>query len=113
MKTLAEREARYQHEAPAAQLGHLASNLSRIAWLSDRPQEQQTLLQVLRESEYFAEWTAAHWSFEVQEMLLQVQVRLAMWRRVWPRLGSQREFCQAVAREAQQWSKRLLRNFAT
>jgi len=109
MKTLAEREVRYQRETPTAQLGHLASNLNRIALLLERPQEQQTLLQVVKESEHFTEWTAAHWPFEIQELLVQVQVRLAMWHRVWPRLGARREFRLAVARDAQEWANRLLK----
>ena len=112
MSAVAERQARYQREAPTAQLGHLGSNLSRIASLLDHPQEQQTLLQVFRESEYFVEWTATHWPFEIQDLLLQLQVRLAMWRRVWPRLGDKREFRLAVAREAEQWSEILLRKIS-
>ena len=39
--------------------------------------------------------------------LLNVQAALSTWQEVWPRLGGQREFRQAVAREARWWMKRF------
>jgi len=36
-----------------------------------------------------------------------LQMRLAMWRRVYPRLGKQPAFRSAMAREASAWVKRL------
>lgn len=46
-------------------------------------------------------------SAEARELLTNVQTALETWRTVWPRLGAQREFRQAVAREADLWSRRL------
>ena len=40
-------------------------------------------------------------------LLGQMQQALETWSAVWPRLGSQREFRQAVAREAHLWAKRF------
>ena len=43
----------------------------------------------------------------VKPMLTQMQQALETWATVWPRLGSQREFRQAVVREARLWAKRF------
>ena len=37
----------------------------------------------------------------------ELQTVLDTWQQVWPRLNSQSEFRQAVAREARRWSERL------
>jgi hypothetical protein len=47
-------------------------------------------------------------SQERRALLAHVQTAAQTWREVWPRLGGQREFRHAVAREARLWSKRLL-----
>jgi len=37
-----------------------------------------------------------------------VQLAVRTWQQVWPRLGTQEPFRQAVMREARMWSKRFL-----
>ena len=44
---------------------------------------------------------------DAQHRLSNVQQALETWQRVWPRLGSQREFRAAVIREARLWAKTL------
>ena len=44
---------------------------------------------------------------EPRRLLAQLRPALQTWRDVWPRLGAQREFRLAIAREAHGWSKRL------
>jgi hypothetical protein len=46
-------------------------------------------------------------SGERRQWLVNVQSVLQTWQQVWPRLGGQREFRLAVAREARLWSKRF------
>ena len=40
-------------------------------------------------------------------LLANVSTALRTWQDVWPRLGTQRDFRVAVAREARLWAKRL------
>lgn len=46
-------------------------------------------------------------SAELKQLLTNVQAALTTWHQVWPRLGTQRDFRLAVAREARLWSKKL------
>ena len=45
----------------------------------------------------------------VKEMFEDLRLRVTTWRQVWPRLGKQPEFRNAVAREAHAWSQKLLK----
>jgi len=44
---------------------------------------------------------------ELASLLPKLRTTFQAWREVWPRMGSRREFRQAVAREAGLWSRRL------
>ena len=44
---------------------------------------------------------------DLQPLLANVQQALATWEEVWPRLGGQAPFRQAVIREARSWAKRF------
>ena len=44
---------------------------------------------------------------DAKRQLISVQQALETWQRVWPRMGSQREFGAAVIREARLWAKHL------
>lgn len=46
-------------------------------------------------------------SSDLRQLLTNVQAALTTWHQVWPRLGAQRDFRAAVAREARLWSKKL------
>ena len=43
-----------------------------------------------------------------QRLVTDVKPALETWQRVWPRLGTDQDFCLAVAREARLWSGRLV-----
>ena len=44
---------------------------------------------------------------DLKRRLISVQQALETWQRVWPRMGSQREFRAAVIRESRLWAKSL------
>ena len=44
---------------------------------------------------------------QLRVLFTNVQTALETWQTVWPRLGRQREFRQAVAREANLWARKL------
>ena len=54
-----------------------------------------------------ADAASAEQSPETKQLLTNLQTAVTTWHQVWPRLGAQREFRLAVAREAKLWSKRL------
>lgn len=49
----------------------------------------------------------AHPRGELARILDNVKTALDTWQRVWPRLGRDREFRLAIAREARLWAKRI------
>jgi len=49
---------------------------------------------------------------ELQPLLANVQQALATWDEVWPRLGGQEPFRNAVIREARTWAQRFADNAA-
>lgn len=95
---------RYQQDAPAVQLGGLASHLGRIAWCAQRQGRNQAL-PLFRESKYFTEWAAPACTLEQQAVLAEVQFQLAWWERGW----GTRVAPGGIAEQAQQWSLRVLK----
>ena len=83
----------------AAQLAAIASHLS-----ATHPDAQ--LLDLLEHARRSSEAAAAH-APALAGLLANLTMALQTWRDVWPRLGAQREFRLAVAREARLWSERF------
>ena len=105
---MGESDARGQwlRNPPPERLERLATHFARIASCVDANTSDDDVSAILEETETFCEGLAADRSDETQ-LLRNLKTALGTWRQVWPRLGSQREFRLAVAREAAQWSKRL------
>jgi hypothetical protein len=103
MKDWEARRVRYQRDSPVVQIGGLASNLSRIAWLAHGERRQEAL-PIFLESKYFTEWVAPSCPLEQQGILAELQLQLSWWERAW----GKRVDPSGIAREAQQWSTRLL-----
>ena len=104
MKDVAARRTRFEHDELSIQIGGLASNLSRLAWCLKRVPDGDRLASLFRESKYFAEWAAARGSGDLQELLAEVQLALAVWER---RLLRQ-ESREMLAEESEHWAQRLL-----
>lgn len=95
---------RYLRDPLPVRLGGLAADLARIASFSENPKNREAVMSLLEEGKYFAEWTAPDASMDIQAVLAEVQVQLALWQRVW--LAGRSEAFMRV--EAQRWSDRLL-----
>ncbi len=93
---------RYQRDEMPIRLGNLASTLSRLAWFLERYPQSAGLL--FEEAKNFAEWTVADAPSDVQAMLAELQLHLA----IWERRCSSGHAMMSLAPEAQQWSKELL-----
>ena len=93
-------------ETPTAQA---AARLAAIASGIEAQRPDDTLRDLLEQACSSCERAAAgERSRELASLLAQVQTAARTWGDVWPRLGRQREFRLAVAREARLWSKRLM-----
>ena len=87
----------------------LSSDFSKLEALCARSKSGE-VEPLLKEMARFMERSlAGESSKSIQELLSDLQVRVATWRDVWPRLGKDPQFRNAVARESHAWSQKLLK----
>lgn len=95
-------------DAPPAAFGQVAERVAVIADGLEAHRDDAQVLQAIREARAVCErLAAAEGSATTQQLLKNLTVVFETWQQVWPRLGVQREFRLAVAREARLWAKRL------
>ena len=73
----------------------------------DRPDTE--LAQLFVKAQRLCEAAATHAASreDLARILANVKTAVETWQKVWPRLGRDKEFRLAVAREARLWAKRL------
>jgi hypothetical protein len=81
-------------------LGGIASNLARIKSFSGDTNNQDVVNDLIEESKFFIEWTAPKASLDVQELLVNIQLQLALSGYS----GKQDE----IFKRADEWAGRLL-----
>jgi hypothetical protein len=95
---------RYLQDPLPIRLGGLAADLARVASFSENPKNHVAVSSLIEEGKWCAEWTAPEAPVEIQEVLAEVQISLALWHRAWL---SGRPPPQ-MREEARRWSERLL-----
>lgn len=96
------------HDANAPSLPDVAAGFQAIAACIEEYRSAEALVDALRRAQALCEAVADRaGSPDLKALLPNVQQALKTWQQVWPRLGSERDFRLAVAREARLWSKRL------
>ena len=81
-------------------LGCIAANLARVKSFSGVANNEKAVNDLIEESKFFIEWTAPRASLEIQEVLVNLQIQLAMWR-------YSRE--NEIIKLAQIWSNKILK----
>lgn len=99
---------RYLRDDLPVRLGGLAANLARIKSFSDHPDHREVVENLLEESKFFIEWTAADASLEVQVQLVELQVELARWQLNWAGIWAEPVQRKAVGDQAHSWSEQVL-----
>lgn len=77
MRNQIEIQERFLKEDGKMRLGHLASDLSRIASFIEMQLDTNVVCDVIEEAKLFAEWTAQGREFEMQTFLAEIQSTLA------------------------------------
>ena len=90
-----------------AQVGELASRFSELEEACHTPKKADGLLGEIES--FIKESLSAGGSAKTKEILEDLQTRVATWHLVWPRLGGDPQFRNAVAREAHAWAQKLLK----
>ncbi len=97
-------KSRYLSDPHDVQIGGLASNLSRLGWFMKRAAAFDKLQPIIRESKYFTEWAAVNGSPDLQSVLAEIQLELAML----DRQLSRGKITDGSSEKAEAWSVNLL-----
>lgn len=96
---------RYLQDGFPKRLGALAANLGRISSFSKRGKNEELLKGLIRESEFFVEWTTLEAPLSLQGDLVGLQIQLALWLR---QLDQGQPRFETMSCEAWSWSEKLL-----
>ena len=104
-------KARYLQADRAGQIDSLTMNLIRLQALADSGVEESTAHHLLRESQFFIEWTVPSISLEDEIVLatelVDLQRLLSRWKLSWSELWSSETERQKIAEAAQYWCEHL------
>jgi hypothetical protein len=104
----AQRREKYTRQSVPRRLGNLSSNLNRIATYSDGSFCKESIFELIRESQYFAEWTIADTPLEIILNLVEMQRQLARWKVHWDKTWEDPEQKLRMQHDAKQWSDKLI-----
>jgi len=110
MTNLDEIRARYLREPFNRRLGHLASDLMRISGFLDSVKNRKIVTDILEESKFFIEWAAPDAPSHIQELLSEMQSRLALWHRHLLMMKESSGEIEELAKSAKRWSALLLQS---
>lgn len=108
MTNLESKREKYVRQPMPRRLGNLASNLNRIATYSNGSFSKEGILDLIRESQYFAEWTAADASLELTLSLVEMQRQLARWKIHWDKTWDDPARKSQMQSDAKEWSDKLI-----
>ena len=109
MDNLEERKERFLREPFDRRLGHLASDLMRIAGFLDNDKNRKAIVvDIMEESKFFIEWAAPESPLHIQELFSEMQSRLALWHRHLLMVKEDPEEIKELAKSASRWSAQLI-----
>ncbi|MBE9060222.1 hypothetical protein [cf. Phormidesmis sp. LEGE 11477] len=104
-------KARYEAVSPVVQIDSLAMNLVRLQTLAEGGTEESVAQHLIRESQFFIEWTVPGLSLEIDmalvQELLSLQRLLSRWKLNWSELWNNPTKRQKMAETAQHWYEQL------
>ncbi len=90
-------------------LASLISSCEQIASCIQTRESEAVIAEVLGQTMKACQSANTHQqTAEIKTIVSQLDVAVGTWKKVWPHLGHQEEFRNAVAREAKSWAKRLV-----
>jgi hypothetical protein len=103
-----QRREKYMRQPMPRRLGNLASNLNRIATYSDGSFSKESIFELVRESQYFAEWTAEGASLELTQSIVDMQRQLAKWKLHWDEVWQDENRKSQMQKQAKAWSDHII-----
>lgn len=108
MSNLDEIKVRYLKEPFNRRLGHLASDLMRIAGFLDNIKNRKVVVDILEESKFFIEWAAVDAPPHIQEMFSDMQSRLALWHLHLSMMKESSKEMAELKKSTKHWSMQLI-----
>jgi len=104
-------KTRYLQTSRASQMDSLSLNLTRLQTLAANGIESSVAHHLVRESQFFIEWTVSGINLETEmplaTELLSLQRQLSQWKLSWPALWESEGERQKIAISAQTWCEHL------
>ena len=108
MRNLEAIKTRYLQDDLRVRLGGIAANIARIASSSPHPANWEAVQSMLEESKFFIEWTAPEAPLNVQALLVELQIQLALWHLKWPQVYTDPQEREKLSQLARTWSENVL-----
>lgn len=103
-----QRREKYLRQPMPRRLGNLASNLNRIATYSNGSFSKDNIYELIRESQYFGEWTAENASLELTQQIVEMQRQLARWKLHWNAIWENESRKTQMQKQAKLWSDKMI-----
>lgn len=100
-------QERYLRDALPIRLGGIAANLSRVKSFAANDANCEAVASLTEESKLFIEWTAGETDINTEAELVELQVQLSLWQRVWDEIWRNSAQRQQVASTSGKWSQRV------
>ena len=108
IRNLDELKNRFMSEPFEKKLGHLASDLARIASFAEDAGSVQAAMDVIEESKFFIEWMAPDAAADLRATLSDIQIRLAYWQVGLAAFSATPAKIDMLRRTVKRWSRELL-----
>ena len=99
---------RFLRDPIQIRLAGLAADLARIASSARNVSGSASVADMLEESQYYIEWTAAETEPDVAAELVDIQLLIALWRRAWPEAQHSVTQRTLLSVQAKKWSDQVL-----
>jgi hypothetical protein len=101
-------QERFLKDPIATRLAGLATDLGRISSSARHPSGSASVVEMLKESRYFIEWTAAETETEIAAELVDIQVMLSLWLKAWPEAQHNQTQRTLLSLQAKKWSVQVI-----
>ena len=108
MKNQDRRRERYIKDPLPIRLAGLAADLGRLSSSARRITGNASVAEMLEESRYFIEWTAAEAEPEIAAELVDIQRMLTAWCKAWPEAQHSQAQRILLSVQAKSWSDQVL-----
>ena len=99
---------KFSQQSMPRQLGALAANLARISSCARWKEPGDIVIPMMTESIQFAEWIAPHTPAEITAELVDLQIRLSLWQKIWPQAQGYDVQRTLLSFQARKWSDQML-----